>query len=464
MLKALVGNLLAEPGAVVGMTPAADGLFPASFLTDGPGQLGARFGSLSADPRVDITLNAVPNGDGSDPEAESGDRLVGEGGGETGALLESDWTTTDPEESVLRVEMGDALFSATNDHDGNGLSLYGQSDADPVTFAVPMELRGGATYTMQAWAQKALTEHGEDAPDVDDGDVYVRLYDPDRARWLSAAGVWEASAQNLVTAPTFDTYVEWGGINAGAGVEFAAPGQSGRVTLQLQLVLTNHTTAGRFDGITIVPDVDFMGVFNGHNIPIGATVQWITADTAAFGSPTTRGTFTVAHHQFFLQLDDPISAAYHRLVVSGTPAEPYWMSDLVMGLLETFAREPQDGVSIEYEETGQIRQRTPGGSRRIQNRGPYPQRRLAMKFRFADAAEEAAFRAFVVDALRGGAESVVLIPAPDLVGLAIYGDIEQPLRFQHSMRSGRQAAHQQQFDYYSDMELVVVEGAGFEIV
>ena len=58
MTRILVGNLLAESG-VVTMTPAADALYPASYLYDGPGQLGARFGSVGSDPYVQIDLSHV---------------------------------------------------------------------------------------------------------------------------------------------------------------------------------------------------------------------------------------------------------------------------------------------------------------------------------------------------------------------------------------------------------------------
>jgi hypothetical protein len=307
---------------------------------------------------------------------------------------------------------------------------------------------------MGAWTQKG-NDNG--------GACSLRIYSPTRGTYLTPAGEWDDTPTDLVAAGAYDAGATWYGINSGDGVEFESEGYPGQeIPLELQFLLTLGTsTQARFDDIVINPLVDFMGVFNGHNIPPALIPKWESSDDGA--SWTERAAFTVGRHQFFARLEDPIYARFHRLKMTGTPLERIHISDLVVGLAQALEREPQEPLGIDYVEAGQVRLESPGGSTGISNRGPYPLRRVSMHFRFATAAEEAAVRAVLVDQVRGGATSVVVLPAGDFPDLAVYGDLEAPLSMSHSMLAAHQPTSGLR-EYFSDATFNVREGAGFEIL
>jgi hypothetical protein len=129
---------------------------------------------------------------------------------------------------------------------------------------------------------------------------------------------------------------------------------------------------------------------------------------------------------------------------------------------------------------GQVRQATPAGSRRISNRAPAPARRLTLNFRYASAAQEAEALDLWIDQVQGGEKSVVVLPSVESAGpkvpvfpkLAIYGDIGGEADLSVSLHGQRQPSDPGgelggEFgtqDHYSDMTVIVEEGAEFEIL
>jgi len=451
--RVVVGNKLAAP-AVVTMTPSADADFPEAHLFDGPGQLGALFGALGTDPRVQVDLNGeiaeelVDHGDGgAGPDATT----IAATGFTPG--VETDWSgTLSPPPGVN--EGAELSMSDEEDEGSNGFSLKSITSYGALTtWRFPLTLRRGALYRIDGWVKTGSAPGAR-----------IRLKNTLTGGYLLPDGSWSPTEDDFAAD---DAGVAFQGQD---DVDFTVQGV-GPATSPFELQLVVDTSAGTayFDSLSIrvspasvIPSTNILAVMNGHNIPAGTTVQWISADTSDFASPTTRATGTAAVHQFVLEASAPFTARFHRLVIVGTPGELVYMSDVVLGLIVDLEPEPADGISIEYPETGQIRQQSPAGSRRVQNRGPYPPRRLNVKFRFRTAAEEAAFRAVIVDELRGGAESVLVMPAADLVGVALYGEIETPLQFTHSMLSALQPDPERR-EYYSDVNVSIVEGSGFEI-
>jgi len=458
--KVVVGNLLED--ATVTMTPAADPLFPAEFLSDGPGQLGPRFSALDADPEIAADFggnNQIPYIDGS--PATAGQVIATCDPFETldPEFADTPWSvvTVPTPGSAAHVQVVDDGSAEGPDHSGNGLSLFltGGDPAGGSRAWVRFRLRAATPYKMGAWTQKGASDVGE---------CSVRLYSPTFGTYLTPAGTWSASPTDLVAAGTYDAGATWFGINAGAGVQFETEGEAGEeilLELQFHLDLGGGGTQGRFDDIVIVPAVDFLGVFNGHNIRPALAPVWESSDDGS--SWTNRATFTVGRHQFFALLDAPIFARFHRLKMTGTPAEKVYLSDLVLGLAEALEREPVTSTPIvkSYRELGQQRLETPAGSRRIANRGPYPPRTFELSFRFPTAAEEAAVMALLVDKVRGGAESVVIIPADDLgPAAAVYGDLGAGAQVSHNPALAFQPDDTKR-EYYSDVRFTVDEGAGF---
>lgn len=458
-LRCVVGNLLDEASAVT-MTPAADPLFPAEFLHDGPGQLGARFGSVAADSEVRISFASdIPFGDGFETGAATGD-VIASSDGTLVEDIETDWEIEHHGSVVAFLQLvHDSLLGfLPNDHGGNEFSLsIATSDDAGATASIAVTARAGRTYFVNAWAVNGSSTLSA-----------VRLFNPATGLYLKADGAWAAGAQNLV-ADTSGDFV-WLGVNVGAGVTFTMPDVdelgAHEVALQFQL----HSLAGGGGGVSFFDDLVFQAlplldfVFIGGNHNIQAAAGPVLLQSSDDGSSwTTRATLTVARHQFWHRLAAPVTAAYWRILFDGTPTLKMWMGDVVLGLVQELDREPQDQIGIEYVETGQIRQESPGGSTRISNRGPYPQRRLNARLRFPSAAEEAAFRAIFVDRVRGGETPIVVIPAVDLEPLALYGDPEGPLSFTYAMLAGQQSGDPTRSEFYSDVSLSIREGAGFEI-
>jgi len=467
MTKLVVGNLLDE--ATVSMTPTADPLFPAAYAHDGPGQLGARFGSLAANPYVQVDLQGVSYGDGAGEAAPANIIAYAEAvlNPALGTFVESDWVVetspTAAQDARLRVQDDTTMGSA--DHGGNDRSLYLVVDTEAnATAKLAVTLRAGHGYKMTAWCMKALTEDPADAANVNDGNVTVRLYSPTIGKYLTPAGAWTSTPTDLVSAGAYDSGATWFGISGGFVVFTTDPAEpSADVVVEVQLRTTDEDTAGRFDDLAIIPATDIMAVMNGHNIPASLAPTWKTSDSAAFSSPTTRATFTATRHQFYAMVDASFYARYHRLVMTGTPYENVWLSDLVLGLSQALAREPQEPIEKEYVEIGQQRLQSPAGSRRIANRGPYPPRRYTLRFRFATAAEEAAVMDLLIGQVRGGEKSILVLPANDLgVGAAVYGDLQAGAAVTHNMAGALQPDGESR-EYYSDATFVVEEGAGFEI-
>lgn len=462
--KIVVGNLLED--AAVTMVPAAEATLPSEHLFDGPGQLGARFGAVGSDPYVQIDLSTVEFWDGATGVDPSFYIATDDPGvAITDIIPDTDWTvrpTSGTGSSYLRSITDAGAGSA--DHGGNDRSLNLATDADAAMAVLPYTLRAGARYKMEAWAQKLVSNNGF---------VIVRLYCRATRRWLDNTGAWASSASDLVFAGTYDSGATWFGINSGAGIEFQAPTaaevMANEVDLELQLheVRTGGSgPQGRFDDIAIYPAVDIMAVANGHNIRAAHQPKWKTSDDGLTFS-TTEATFTVERHQFCAVLDAPIYKRYHRLqmddtLASQSPTEKVYLSELVLGATQALEREPQEPLQMDYIEAGQVRLETAGGSTGISNKGPYPLRRVSMRFRFATAAEEAAVRAVLVDNVRGGARSILVLPAGDF-GTFLYGDLEAGLSVSHSMLSARQPDVSKR-EYYSDATFNVREGAGFEIL
>lgn len=460
MTRVLVGNLLSS--AMVTMTPAADPLFPKEFLFDGPGQLGAAFGALDANPEVviDLSEGGIPNGDGAVVGASPGDILASSNPSVLIVDTPTDWTVeliggspTSPA-FVQMYQDADLGFFA-NDHGGNDRTLaVGANSGSAIARAV-LTRRAGTSHFVNGWVTNGGSATVGGA---------VRLYNRTTGRWLGVDGEWHATAQDLVTDATTDHV--WLGVNAGAGVSFDIPsavemGGSEEAVLEYQLVVRDASGLAFFDDLVLdsAQPVDFMGVFNGHNVSPGLAPVWESSDDGV--SWTNRATFTVAAHQFFARLDTPVVARFHRLAMTGAPVTPVFMSDLVLGLTQALEREPQDPIDKEYSEPGQQRLESPAGARRISNRGPYAPRRYTLRFRFATAAEEASVMALLVGQVRGGEQSILVLPAADLGPAgAVYGDLQAGAAVTHNMLSAFQPDNESR-EYYSDATFTVDEGVGF---
>jgi hypothetical protein len=164
--RLVVGNLLED--AEVTMTPAADSALPAAFLSDGPGQLGARFSDLSADPMAVADFggnNLIPYIDGS--PAEGGDVIATD---DPFATLDPEFrdgpwsvvSTPTPETGGANVQVVSDGSAESADHSGNGLSLFlkGGDPAGGAIARVPFALRGARRYKMGAWTQKGNDNGG----------------------------------------------------------------------------------------------------------------------------------------------------------------------------------------------------------------------------------------------------------------------------------------------------------------
>jgi hypothetical protein len=416
------GNALTIPSAVISMSPADDPSFPVAGLFDGPGMMGARFGSSDANPTIsiDVVVTREPDGGFGTPPLY--------------------WNPL----------AGTVTSSGTLPFGGAGwsLELIGHAAAHTIQ---QVTVKAGHPYRLEGWAYCVA---GATA-------AKISVYNPDTGHWLNSAGQWVPAIAYLLS----NAAAAWVGIDgaegAGAGKEFV---------VEDFLTCLGHTTTlwielWGIDDLYLYPGVDFLGIFGGHNIPPLAALEWRYEASVGLGAGTvgSAGFMTKAQHQFFKLSDRTIYSAGHLLDFTVPAGRQIYIGDVVIGkTLEIFGgRAPSSPFPITFEEKGQVRLETAGGTRWIRNRGPYPPRQVSMRLEFQSAAEYLDTHEKLFLASGGGAYPAVVLPAPvPTVGadaaeptLAIYGDITG----QVSIGRDHQGSD------FRSAEYVVAEGSGFEI-
>lgn len=454
--KIAVRNLLKD--AVVTMTPSAEPDLEEQYLSDGPGGLGAMFGSLAADPEVLISLGLdISFGNGLETGAATGDVLATSPGSTiSGVDIVTPWEVDSPPDGFLQIFDDATLGFMANDHGGNGFTLGLGATTDPATAKLALVARAGATYTIKGWVA-----NGTGASNA----ASIRLLDTVRNLYLKTDGTWDASPQDLVLDSTADHV--WLGIAAGAGVAFTLPTAAeigGLEDVDLELQLVNGAVGfALFDDLSIQQTIsaDLMMVAGNHNFQSEAVLKWQTSDDGA--SWTDRATFTVLPFQFWALLDAPVTAPYHRLKMTGTPIAQHFAGELILGLTQVIPNGPEPELGISYEEKGQARLAGPAGVEYVSNRGPYPPRTISFSMTFRSAAETQTAIGILVDQLRGGRYEAVLIPEDEqLPWLAIFGRVPQPMEFRLSPRAGNLPSGDGQ-EHYARVSVVFVEGGGFQL-
>ena len=401
-MRVLFGNVLER--ATVTMYPGADPNYPEKYLSDGPGMLGARFIG-APDPYLVIDTNQVPYGGG-----EADGQLAG-------ALptLSSDWTAS-PE-------------TATLNSGGGNLDLSDLGNA-----SAKIRLALGGTYRL------SVKSNG-----INGTTARVRLFDPAAGRYLTPAGSWSAVVTDFSSIlgefPAIPDAV------ASATMQVAPPAD-----IEVQLIAESASSSKGYFTVALVPQVDMLGVFNGHNVPGSIVATWYAGDLPDASDITAKAVLTVGPHQFWKRVE-PFTARFHQLNFVGTTGDPVYLSDLVLGLTTLLPRSPSSPFTLDHVEK-QTRLETPGGTRHISNRGPYAPRSLTFDFKMPDDATFTALRDQLFVASRGGAVPAVLFPSSEAEpDLAIYGDLSASMSFARSENAVP----------YRDCSIQIDEGAGFEI-
>lgn len=428
--KVVVGNVLNDDLASSFATNnsfSAD--FGAAFAHDGPGKMAAAYAADAApgDPIIDFGLNLV-------------------------RVAAINWTAV----------VGTVADSADQDHGADSSSLKVLVNVAHIDSA-ELTVRSGYSYWLEGWGFGSGT--GPEAK--------ISLYNPNTKHWWNGSA-WVSTIAYVLTGATA---ASWVGIGAGAGIRVDVEAQSETLapttTVQVQLWRIGNATADPvyFDDIFLYQGIDFVGLFGGNNVPPWVDVTWKTISST--GTPTAVGTFTKARNQFFLTAPAIVFGYEHviKFDIGGTTiSPPIWFGDCVVGKTISLSKAPNDPIQIQHQWAGQARQEAPGGARYIANRGPAPVRTLTLNFRFINAAQEAEALQVWLEQVRGGEESVVVMPSTvKYPNLAIYGDLSASQGLSVSLVGGMQtgvvtgdmAGTGSTQEHYSDMTLVVEEGAIF---
>lgn len=438
--KVVVGNFLDDDLAVAfdDQVAFSDDFGPA-FAHDGPGKMAARYAEDAppGDPSISFGLNLVK-------------------------AVAVNWTAV----------AGTVEDSADQDHGFEVTSLKVLGNGAQIN-SLRYAVRSGHSYWLEGWGFGSGT--GPEAR--------ISVYNPNTKRWWNGSA-WVDSVAYLLTGATA---ASWTGIGAGAGVrvdiEDASVTLGQTTTVQVQLWRIDNSTADPvyFDNIFLYPGVDFVGFFGGHNIPPSVVVELKTITSG--GSAVVVQNLTKARGQFFWAGATPLYA-YEWVITfdgggTGDLDTPIYFGDLVVGKMLTLSKGPYEPVQIDYNWKGQARLETPGGSRWIANRGPAPTRTVTLNFRYENAEQEAEALSVWVNQVLGGQKSVVVMPsaegdgpkAPVFPKLAIWGDLSASQGLSVSLRGSKQsgtaggdlAGAFGTKDHYSDMTVVVEEGAAFEM-
>jgi hypothetical protein len=349
--------------------------FPLSSLYDGLASEYARWTDYRNVYSFDVAVNLLRNGDGEEATA------VG-------------WTGVS----------ATVVTSATHVYKG-AKSLKVTNTVSGVT---------GYAYqrvTVQAGAALALT-YGIGWP-TGAAPAYARIaiFDPRRAMYLSALGVWSNSETYIASSGSAD-------FSMAGTFEFSAPSVTdwGDVIGELEVRLFAKPVSGTADyyyEALLSPRLDFIGLF-GHNFPSNAQITLTSySDWWALGTGTVRATLaSVLSPVAWYCCPSPLAYPFYRVQVvypnGSTPRSLPYIGEFVLAKRTAFEDNPDYPLALEQRWL-QSRTPTPGGVLWSTPLGGHGPRTASMPFDLSSAGRQQ-MRDYVQRMTRGGLDRCVLVP------------------------------------------------------
>lgn len=356
------------PGAIT-LSPAADPLFPTSKLYDRKTGRIFRFASIGTDGHVTVDINQAPN---PGFEISTLASWLEENGG-SGATSEGAGAEVHSGSKSLKCVAGSGFASR-----------YIRARAYP-----------GELWGASHWARTVTSGQGVSRIlNEDTGHYYVG------GAWQPAAGDASLQVATSYGSSPFTTLFQV--------EDWDTCKQKPWVTLRFTLRASAGTAC--FDDVVFAPLVNFCSI-HGHNL--GPIAPELRSDDAAFaGAGTKQADMIVRRPAFYSYLQAPVFAPQWRVRFVGTPLEPIYLGQLVLGYARTSPVAPAWGYSNDFE-FPQERQDSPGGETFVYGISDEAPVMLNMDFAPDGVTELVGVRDEIYKACKGGGWPLIVVPIED---------------------------------------------------
>lgn len=389
-------NHLSRCASAPAMTPAADALFPATYLYDAKASRAARFGSLVTDSRIGVDLNLLAGGDGEAADAASGWTV------EAGTLTRDVGVKNAGAASLKLTHTSAAAFYR------DVLARAGEQARVPALAAYG----GGGAVAARITVQDLLT-----------------------GKYLGLDGTWTAGVQYLANR----TAASWASSAAFTATLESLAAHVGEVetTLRWRCELSASGTV-YFDDMGLWPLTDFAALV-GHTIPPRLTPKLYSSTTGAFaGEQVLEATFAPLRGQMYVALPAACSSRYLRIVLEGTPVTAPGIGEAILTQGRPLTRAPQAGLQVQARER-QARFETGLGGTEVYLDGSGAPEQVTASWLCDSAAAWSEIRDELYTVTRGGAYPLLLWGLDALgTGRFVYGRLgaELPQLLQERLADG----------------------------
>lgn len=380
--------------------PAANSNFPvAKLIDDDPGTI-FRFGSITAAPSVTYSV----------------DRLLGFGDMEAMPASGPLPTWTDISTG------GGSLARSATAHAGSFGAEFTAGAGTAGMSAPPVTARSGQRMRVESWLRGDV---------ADDGVMGLRIRNLQTGNYLTSAGAWSATPQNLAAGVT-DSYVAH---DLSFTVESYSVCRSDTVQLELQLINAVAGSVTYADDVILIPAVTFASV-HGHNIDpsCGLTLRSSTDNFSS--SDDLVATFTVKQPSFYTTFAE-VFRRYWRFAFTGTQSDrsgPTFIGEWVLGEHLTLSKGPAYPMQLPHSDP-QIRIAKRVGAPTTYQLSQFNQRTFPVSFRAENMTQRLEILQEVFERSRGGKPLVVVPHHTDSFTEVLYGKLAPGLPHSWETRS-----------------------------
>jgi hypothetical protein len=273
-----------------------------------------------------------------------------------------------------------------------------------------------ASGTGTVWLKKDIVVRSGEQRDftialaVDSGTIKASVQNVRTGAYMTAAGAWQA-ALTYFASKTYAGSSAYATTTVATTVEDIAVCQADTVTLRLMVGFDAGSLVGRVDDFYSWPYVDVASIHS-HNIAPANPVEWRTSTDNFVSSDVLRATLLPIEPTFYKLLSSPVSARYHKLIVTGTPEQIVETGQAVIAATWTSPRNFEAGFEMKRARDARV-STTESGDVAVIRRSRWSRRVFGLKF---DHISPAAYERFALEVFErsGGQENpLVIIPDPD---------------------------------------------------